>query len=159
MVPRPLFVDTGAVDLLVDPPNPGVVKFWKRYLDAGVKHCISDIVYWEYLRQFSPQGNSLGRQRFLKLVKNDGLHFLPFARSEAEIGVRIYQGIKRILPKNARSKARLKELQCDIMIASTAVSHHHAVVTVDLEDWALIRQVVESGKLGILPLIDRKDMQ
>jgi predicted nucleic acid-binding protein len=153
-----LFIDTGAVGLLVNPRDSRIARFWQKYKDAGLNHCISEIVYWEYLRQFRPVGHAEGRKRFRKLIKKGHLKFLPFDREAAQIGVKIYHGVQRTLPDDEKGKHRLKEMHCDIMIAATAVHRHKTVVMADIKDWAIIRGVVDSDRLGTLPLIDKKDM-
>lgn len=153
-----LFIDTGAVGLLVNPRDRKIARFWKKYKDAGLSHCISDIVYWEYLRQFDPARHAEARNRFRKLIKAGHLKFLSFDREAAQIGVKIYHGVQRALPDDEKGKHQVKEMHCDIMIAATAVRRHKTVVMADIKDWTTIRGVVDSDRLGTLPLIDKKDM-
>ena len=155
--PTPLFLDSGAVDLFVDPPDQGVIRFWSRF-GAETPHYISHVVYWEFLRQYSPRGYAIGRKRFLRLLDSGGLRLVGYDRHAADYSVLIYQALKKALSGASDAKQRLRGLHCDIIIASTAVAHHCTVATQDLKDWALIREVVTDLGIGILPLLDRKDM-
>lgn len=153
----PLFIDTGGVDLFVDPPDSQVVSFWGRFAPEAA-HYICEIVYWEYLRQFDPRRRSIGWQRFRTALKKGRLSFLPFRQREADIAIQIYQGVKRRLSDDQGGKLRLKDMQCDIMIASVGVAHQKTVLTMDVKDWALIRECVQYDGLGTLALADRKDI-
>ena len=153
----PLFIDTGGIDLLVDPKDLKIIKFWQRF-GKNARHSISHVVYWEFLRQFRPNANSLSRQIFVKLVKRDRLELLPFGKTEAELAVAIYNGVKQKVGDDADGRSRLTAMQCDIMISATAVTHRKLVLTQDVKDWALIKAVVEDGNLGTLPISDKKDI-
>ncbi|HUY33902.1 MAG TPA: hypothetical protein VMV69_14240 [Pirellulales bacterium] len=154
---EPFFFDTGGIDLFVDPNDRRLLTFWKRF-PKNTRHFLSHIVYWEHLRQFSPNRNSLERQHFLHRVDRDGFEFLNFGRDEADIAVDIYVGLKQRFPRTAAGKRRLKEMHCDIMIAAIAVSRDKRVLTADVGDWADIKLVVEAGKIGVLRVHDRKDI-
>jgi predicted nucleic acid-binding protein len=151
-MPEAVFIDSGA------PPDERVLRYWKRF-GKDVRHFLSHVVYWEYLRQFSARSNSLERQRFVSRFGQNGFQILPFETRQADLAIEIYQGVKSLLPNNRDGKVKLRELHQDIMIAATAVSSHKTVATDDLKDWNLIKIVVEREKLGTLPLVSLKDMR
>jgi predicted nucleic acid-binding protein len=157
-MPDPIFIDSGAVGLYVSPPDEKVLKYWSRF-GKGVRHYLSHVVYWEYLRQFGARSNSLARQRFMSKFEAGGFQILPFETQQADIGVKIYQLVKSQLPDDKDGKLKLKDMHQDIMIAATAVFHHKTVITDDVKDWNLIKTVVENEKLGTLPLVGLKDMR
>lgn len=154
---EPFFIDTGAIDLFVDPKDMRLIRFWKRF-PRDTKHFLCHIVYWEYLRQFPPTGYSTGRRRFVHRVEQNGFEFLQFGRDEAEIAVKIYTGMKQRLPETKAGKLRLKDMHCDIMIAAIAVLHKKPVLTQDIQDWADIRLVVEADNIGRLRVSDHRDI-
>ncbi len=154
---EPFFIDTGGVDLLVNPSDKRVLKFWERFPE-GTKHFLCHIVYWEYLRQFKPNGNSIYRQRFVRLVRQESFEFLQFEKDAADIAVNIYTRLTQRLRRTQGWKLKLKDMHCDIMIAAIAVWHKKPVLTQDIGDWAMIKSVIEGEKLGTLRVSDQRDI-
>lgn len=110
---EPIFIDSGAIELLVNPGHPKLVSFWNSF-PQGARHYISHLVYWEFLPQFDAQENSLARQQFFKSLQKGELEFLPFERPAADKAVRVYQEMKRRLPNTSAGKIKLKDLHMDI---------------------------------------------
>ncbi len=146
------FLDSGGIDLLVDPGDIRLVKIWQRHFGKA-KHCLSTVAYWEYLRQFKKNENALRRQRFVRLVKRDFFEFLPFDKVAADLATDIYHEMNSLV-----GEEELKRMHCDIMIAAVAVSRGKTVLTEDVEDWNYIKLAVEGSGLGMLPVADRKDI-
>jgi predicted nucleic acid-binding protein len=154
---EPIFIDTGGIDLLMDTRDPRVARYWKRF-PKGLKLFISHFAYWEYLRKFAANDHSFERQQFVKALDRGRFEFVPFGVPEAELAVRLYHGVKVLLPDDRKGRRKLTDMQCDIMIAATAIACGKRVLTRDMRDWKLIRIAVERGKLGTLTEIDRKDI-
>jgi hypothetical protein len=83
---KPLVIDNCAVDLLW---KRDLVPIWQRFR-CEVKHAISSVVYWEYMRQFWPGGYSRKRNRFLQWIES-GAQVLPFGIKEAALATDIYR--------------------------------------------------------------------
>jgi len=156
--PSDYFIDTGAIELFVDPPDDSIAEFWKSL--GKVQHTICEVVYWEFMRQFDIRGNSIARQRFVKSLDRGLIKSVPVDPDAAKLAVSIYQHVRTTLSgdKSAR-RIRMNELQCDIIIAATAVRHRRAVITDDPKDWTQLHEVVTSNKLGTLPILVKDDMR
>lgn len=156
--PSDYLIDTGAIELFVTPPDESILKFWRSLGD--VQHMICEVVYWEFMRQFDVKKNSLARQNFMKALKRGILESVPIDRDAANIAVSIYQHMRSGLAGGKSDRRiRMNELQCDIMIAAAAVRHGRTVVTDDPKDWAQLREIVVSKKLGTLPILVKDDMR
>jgi len=158
--PSDYLIDTGGLDLFLDPPDQSITKFWDALRQQKLQHVVSDVVYWEFLRKYDPGKNDLKRQRFVKAMNKSVISILPFDRSAADIAIRLYHGVRsRLTGGKAERRTRMNALQCDIMIAAVAVRNAKIVVTDDLDDWGLLRQVVDEGGIGKLPLVSKDDMR
>ncbi|MGP1347126.1 MAG: type II toxin-antitoxin system VapC family toxin [Phycisphaerales bacterium] len=156
--PSDYLIDTGAVELFLDPPDKSIAAFWTSL--GKVRHAICEVVYWEFMRQFDLRGNSVARQRFVKALDRGLIESLPIDRDTAELGVSLYQYIRNGVSGNKSARrARMNELQCDILIAAVAVRHGKIVVTDDPLDWALLRGVVAGNKIGTLPILLKDEMR
>jgi predicted nucleic acid-binding protein len=153
-----LFIDTGGIDILVDPKEPKLLRFWTRF-PKGTVHITSHVVCWEFFRQFSPKSNSVVRQRFKKLIDKDKIELVTFDKRQREIASKIYLGVKKKLEAKESKKQLLKEMHVDILIASEAVIAARTVLTQDIGDWSLIASVIDEEKIGNLIVIDKKDIQ
>ena len=156
--PSDYFIDTGGIDLFVSPPDESIVKFWESLGD--VHHSICEVVYWEFLRQYYAGKYATPRQHFLKAIKNEVITSVPFDRTASEIAIQLYQHVHtRLTGGKKERRARMNELQCDILIAAVAVRHRKIVVTDDFDDWGMLREIVVSQRLGTLPLLVKGDMR
>lgn len=100
------------------------------------------------------------RGKLVRAVERERFHFLPFDVQEADLAVPLYHGVKELLkellPDDKKRRCRLTAMQCDIMIAATAVvNNKKLVLTEDTEDWELIRSAVERSRLGTLTVGNR----
>ncbi len=153
-------IDTGGLDLLLDPPDDSVADFWNVFARKKQQHSVSEVVYWEFLRQYGPNCSDVRRQRFVRAIDKESILILPFDRGAADVAVRIFHGVRsRLLGAKTERRARMNELQCDIMIAAVAVRNGKIVVTDDFDDWGLLRTVVQQERLGTMPLLSKEDMR
>lgn len=156
--PSDYFIDTGGVDLLVAPPDESIAKFWKAL--GKVQHSICHVVYWEFLRQYDMKRHDQSRQNFLKALKIELITAVPFDRTASDIAVQLFQGVRsRLSGDKTKRRARMNALQCDILIAAVAVRHRKIVVTDDMKDWVMLREIVQNKSVGTLPLVGRDDMR
>jgi predicted nucleic acid-binding protein len=159
LAPSDYLIDTGAVDLFVNPGEESILKFWKSL--GKVQHAVCEVVCWEYLRQFEPTGNSKGRQRFRKAFEKGLVTSLPMDKHATKCAVALYQQVRKTLKDQEKQKRRLRmnELQCDVLIAAVAVRHGKAVITDDRTDWVMLSEAVKCCKIGTLPLLFKEDMR
>lgn len=158
--PSEYLIDTGGLDILLGTREESIVRFWDVLAKQRLHHAVSDVVYWEFLRQYDSPKNDRKRQRFVKAMDRGRIVLLPFDRKAADIAIRLYHGIRsRLTVSKSDRRTRMNALQCDIMIAAVAVRNAKIVVTDDLDDWGLLRQVAQDDGIGRLPLISKDDMR
>lgn len=151
-------IDTGAIDLFVY-PKKDTIKFWQNLNKE--QHAVSEVVCWEYLRQFDPNANNVGRQRFRKALKNGLVVSLQMDDQAIKYAVSLYQHVRKGLKEQDKQeqRRRLNELQCDVLIAAVAVRHGKAVITEDRADWVMLSTAVKCCRIGTLPLLFKEDMR
>ncbi len=159
-LPSDYFIDTGGIDLFVTPPDESIARFWQVLEKRNLRHAICGMVYWEFLRKYDRHASNQARQNFKKALKRELLSTLLFDEQTADIAVRLFQGVRnRLDGTKTKKRARMNELQCDILIAAVAVRNRKIVVTDDFDDWVLLRTVVQQERLGTLPLLGKDDMR
>lgn len=156
---KPLVIDSCSMGLLL---QPQLLKFWQRF-DKQIKHCITHVVYWEYMRGFGPRSHQRpSKNEFLHWV-GERAQVLPFELKEADYATAIYIGLAKRQAKVPKKDRRdnLVRLHANIMIAAVAVQHGLQVLTSDIEDWTDIWTVIREdniGPLGGFAVIDPKDL-
>lgn len=76
------------------------------------------------------------------------------------MAMQVYLGVKESLPPNTKGKDKLRDMHCDIMIASTAHSRGKRVLLQKIDDeWLRIRSAVKARGLGELRILDKKDLE
>ena len=158
LTPSDYLIDTGAIDLFVD-PKKDTIKFWQN--QAKLQHSVCEVVCWEYLRQFDSNTNRVGRQRFVKALKKGMVASLSMDEQATKYAVSLYQQVRKGLKDQEKQKRRVRmnELQCDVLIAAVAVRHGKAVITDDRADWIMLSEAVNNCKIGTLRLLFKEDMR
>lgn len=152
---EPFFFDTSAIDLLRDRE---LTAFWRRFPE-GTKHFLSFVVYWEYMRQFDPKRYAPRRTDFRDRMDGKFFEVLDFDKRASDVACEIYLGVKERLPDDDDGKIKLKDMHCDIIIASTAYSHGKIVLVNSIDDdWSRIYSAVQGRHLGTLRLNDKKGL-
>jgi predicted nucleic acid-binding protein len=156
---KPLFIDSSALSFLYE---PRLLNFWKGF-EKGVRHCVSHVVCWEYLRGCSPRVNRRPNRDQFVYWRDNQAEVLAFGQKEVEHATAIYQGLEvkwRHLPKPDK-RQKLIKVHADVMIAASAVERGLQVLTDDLEDWTDIWDVIKQstiGPMGGFAVVDKEDI-
>ena len=154
---QPILIDSSAIGLLLEPK---MLKFRQKF--GQVRHCISSVTYWEYMR-----GCTARMRR--RPNKDDFAHWashqadvIAFDVKQEPTATAIYHALAARWKSDPNHKYKLARLHADIMIAATALERGLPVLTDDLADWADIWSVVRAESIGPLRdgfgVLDPKDI-